>query len=58
MDAAALELAVTIASKSPIAVQTSKVALVYSRDHGVEEGLDYMVRRRRVGRKEKEEEDR
>lgn len=38
-----LELAKTIASKSPIAVQGSKVNLVYSRDHTVEEGLRFMT---------------
>jgi delta(3,5)-delta(2,4)-dienoyl-CoA isomerase len=38
-----LELAKLIASKSPIAVQGSKVNLVYSRDHSVEEGLKFMV---------------
>ncbi|GFS06863.1 delta(3,5)-Delta(2,4)-dienoyl-CoA isomerase, mitochondrial-like [Elysia marginata] len=35
-----LEMATTIASKSPVAVQGSKVNLVYSRDHSVREGLD------------------
>ncbi|XP_067680035.1 delta(3,5)-Delta(2,4)-dienoyl-CoA isomerase, mitochondrial-like [Haliotis asinina] len=38
----ALELAVLIASKSPIAVQGSKVNLVYSRDHGVADGLEHV----------------
>ncbi|XP_071079615.1 delta(3,5)-Delta(2,4)-dienoyl-CoA isomerase, mitochondrial-like [Haliotis cracherodii] len=38
----ALDLAVLIASKSPIAVQGSKVSLVYSRDHGVTEGLEHI----------------
>ena len=38
-----LDIAKTIASKSPIAVQGSKVNLVYSRDHSVEEGLKFMV---------------
>jgi len=38
-----MELAKLIASKSPIAVQGSKVNLVYSRDHSVEEGLKFMV---------------
>ena len=38
-----IELAKVIASKSPIAVQGSKVNLVYSRDHSVEEGLKFMV---------------
>lgn len=39
----ALETAKLIASKSPIAVQGSKINLVYSRDHTVEEGLQFMV---------------
>ncbi|XP_077493664.1 delta(3,5)-Delta(2,4)-dienoyl-CoA isomerase, mitochondrial-like isoform X2 [Amblyomma americanum] len=43
MMAAALDVAKQIASKSPVAVQGSKVHLVYSRDHGVEEGLNYMA---------------
>jgi len=38
-----LELAKVIASKSPVAVQGSKVNLVYSRDHSVKDGLDYIV---------------
>jgi len=41
--AGSLEIAKTIAAKSPVAVQGSKVNLVYSRDHSVQEGLDYMV---------------
>ncbi|XP_045115022.1 delta(3,5)-Delta(2,4)-dienoyl-CoA isomerase, mitochondrial-like [Portunus trituberculatus] len=44
LEEGAVELASTIASKSPVAVQTSKIALIYSRDHGVEEGLDYMAK--------------
>lgn len=44
LEEGAIELAATIASKSPVAVQTSKIALIYSRDHGVEEGLDYMAK--------------
>ncbi|KAL1433660.1 hypothetical protein MTO96_012483 [Rhipicephalus appendiculatus] len=43
MMTAALDLAKQIASKSPVAVQGSKVHLVYSRDHGVDEGLRYMA---------------
>ncbi|KAH6924226.1 hypothetical protein HPB50_013889 [Hyalomma asiaticum] len=43
MMAAALDVAKLIASKSPVAVQGSKVHLVYSRDHSVEEGLRYMA---------------
>ncbi|ESO94289.1 hypothetical protein LOTGIDRAFT_232526 [Lottia gigantea] len=39
----ALDTASLIASKSPIAVQGTKVCLVYARDHGVSEGLDQMV---------------
>lgn len=41
--AAALNLAKTIASKSPVAVQGSKVVLNYSRDHSVDESLEYVV---------------
>ena len=40
----ALEVAKDIASKSPIAVQTTKMQLNYARDHSVDEGLDYIVR--------------
>ena len=40
---AALNMAKTIASKSPVAVQGSKVILNYSRDHSVDEGLEYVV---------------
>lgn len=39
----ALEMAEMIASKSPVAVAGSKVNLVYSRDHSVQEGLDFIV---------------
>lgn len=39
----ALEVAKDIASKSPIAVQTTKMQLNYARDHSVDEGLDYIV---------------
>lgn len=38
-----LELAKTIATKSPVAVQGSKINMVYSRDHPVSSGLKYMV---------------
>ena len=41
-----IELAKVIASKSPIAVQGSKINLIYSRDHSVEEGLKFMVNRK------------
>ena len=40
---AALDTADLIASKSPIAVQGTKVSMVYSRDHTVAEGLDHIV---------------
>ena len=39
----AVELASSIASKSPVAVQGTKVHLVYSRDHSVKEGLRNMI---------------
>ncbi|XP_078053718.1 delta(3,5)-Delta(2,4)-dienoyl-CoA isomerase, mitochondrial [Augochlora pura] len=38
-----LELANEIARKSPVAVQGSKLSLVYSRDHSVQEGLDHIA---------------
>ncbi|ORX67065.1 ClpP/crotonase [Linderina pennispora] len=38
---AAFELAETIASKSPVAVVSTKHLLNYSRDHTVQEGLEY-----------------
>jgi len=38
-----IEVAEDIASKSPVAVQGSKMSLVYSRDHSVQEGLDHIV---------------
>ncbi|KFM78447.1 Delta(3,5)-Delta(2,4)-dienoyl-CoA isomerase, mitochondrial, partial [Stegodyphus mimosarum] len=40
---AANRLAGLIASKSPVAVQGTKVALNYSRDHSVKEGLEFMT---------------
>ncbi|XP_062329272.1 delta(3,5)-Delta(2,4)-dienoyl-CoA isomerase, mitochondrial isoform X1 [Osmerus eperlanus] len=43
MMVAALELAGEIAGRSPVAVQGTKVNLIYSRDHSVAEGLDYMA---------------
>ena len=39
----ALELAVAIAARSPVAVQGTKVNLLYSRDHPVPDGLRFMV---------------
>lgn len=41
--AGALEMAGEIAGRSPVAVQGTKINLVYSRDHSVTEGLDYMA---------------
>ncbi|XP_072286926.1 delta(3,5)-Delta(2,4)-dienoyl-CoA isomerase, mitochondrial [Pyxicephalus adspersus] len=40
---ACFDLASEIASKSPVAVQGTKVNLVYARDHSVQESLDYMA---------------
>lgn len=40
----AMEIAGEIAGRSPVAVQGTKINLLYSRDHSVAEGLDYMVR--------------
>ncbi|XP_021065702.1 delta(3,5)-Delta(2,4)-dienoyl-CoA isomerase, mitochondrial [Mus pahari] len=40
---AAFALAAEISSKSPVAVQGSKINLLYSRDHSVDESLDYMA---------------
>ena len=39
----AMDTAILIASKSPVAVQGTKVSLVYSRDHSVAEGLAHVV---------------
>ncbi|CAL1278843.1 unnamed protein product [Larinioides sclopetarius] len=39
---AALNLAQLIASKSPVAVQGTKISLNYSRDHTIEEGLEFI----------------
>jgi len=38
----AISLAVEIASKSPVAVQSTKHNLIYSRDHSVPESLEYI----------------
>ncbi|XP_058136188.1 delta(3,5)-Delta(2,4)-dienoyl-CoA isomerase, mitochondrial [Dasypus novemcinctus] len=40
---AALALAAEISSKSPVAVQGSKINLLYSRDHSVADGLNFMT---------------
>ncbi|XP_072884976.1 delta(3,5)-Delta(2,4)-dienoyl-CoA isomerase, mitochondrial [Hemitrygon akajei] len=39
----AFDLASEIASKSPLAVQGTKLNMIYSRDHSVKEGLDYIA---------------
>ncbi|XP_070160055.1 delta(3,5)-Delta(2,4)-dienoyl-CoA isomerase, mitochondrial isoform X2 [Polyergus mexicanus] len=39
----AIEVAENIAKKSPVAVQGSKISMVYSRDHSVQEGLDHIA---------------
>lgn len=38
-----MEMAETIANKSPVAVQGTKRSLIYSRDHTVDEGLENIV---------------
>ncbi|XP_035584520.1 delta(3,5)-Delta(2,4)-dienoyl-CoA isomerase, mitochondrial-like [Zalophus californianus] len=40
---AAFTLAAEISTKSPVAVQSTKISLVYSRNHSVAEGLNYMA---------------
>jgi len=42
MMASAIDLAASIAAKSPVAVQGTKVNLVYARDHTVQQGLDHV----------------
>lgn len=39
---AAIDLAKSIATRSPVAVQGTKVALNYSRDHSEKDGLEFM----------------
>ncbi|PVD25546.1 hypothetical protein C0Q70_13202 [Pomacea canaliculata] len=39
----ALDLASTIASKSPIAVQGTKISMVYARDHSVADSLEHVL---------------
>ncbi|CAL7948357.1 unnamed protein product [Xylocopa violacea] len=41
-------LAEEIASKSPVAVQGSKLSLIYSRDHSVQESLDHIAMHNQV----------
>lgn len=38
-----IELAEKVAQKSPLAVQGTKMSLIYSRDHSVQEGLDHIA---------------
>lgn len=38
-----IELGETIAKKSPVAVQVSKISLVYSRDNSVQDGLNHIA---------------
>ncbi|XP_024947605.1 delta(3,5)-Delta(2,4)-dienoyl-CoA isomerase, mitochondrial [Cephus cinctus] len=40
-----IKIAEDIASKSPVAVQSTKLSLIYSRDHSVQEGLDHIAMR-------------
>uniref|UniRef100_A0A8B9JJM1 Delta(3,5)-Delta(2,4)-dienoyl-CoA isomerase, mitochondrial n=1 Tax=Astyanax mexicanus TaxID=7994 RepID=A0A8B9JJM1_ASTMX len=40
---AAMEIAGEIAARSPVAVQGTKINLIYARDHSVAESLDYMA---------------
>ena len=48
MMAAAIDLADHLAQMSPVAVQGTKVNMNYSRDHSVDEGLEYIVRFLRI----------
>lgn len=41
---AAFTLAAEISTKSPVAVQGTKMNLIYSRNHSVADSLNYMVR--------------
>lgn len=38
-----VEVAKTIAEKSPVAIQGTKRSLIYSRDHTVQDGLNHIV---------------
>ncbi|XP_014483174.1 PREDICTED: delta(3,5)-Delta(2,4)-dienoyl-CoA isomerase, mitochondrial isoform X2 [Dinoponera quadriceps] len=40
---ASMEVAEDIAKKSPVAIQGSKISMVYSRDHSVQEGLEHIA---------------
>ena len=44
MMSASVELGEKIAQMSPVAIQGTKINMNYSRDHSVEEGLEYMAR--------------
>ncbi|XP_047450103.1 delta(3,5)-Delta(2,4)-dienoyl-CoA isomerase, mitochondrial [Mugil cephalus] len=43
MMSAALDMAGEMAARSPVAVQGTKINLIYSRDHSVSESLDYIA---------------
>jgi delta(3,5)-delta(2,4)-dienoyl-CoA isomerase len=43
MHNATQQLAETIASKSPVAIHTTKKSILYSRDHSVAEGMDHIA---------------
>ncbi|XP_020283298.1 delta(3,5)-Delta(2,4)-dienoyl-CoA isomerase, mitochondrial [Pseudomyrmex gracilis] len=43
-----IEIGESIAKKSPVAVQGSKISIVYSRDHTVQEGLDHIAMQNKV----------
>lgn len=42
------KIADVIAKKSPVAVQGTKMSMVYSRDHTVQEGLDHVVSKKQA----------
>jgi len=44
-----MDTATLIAEKSPVAVSTTKMSMVYSRDHTVREGLDHIAAWNGVG---------
>lgn len=38
-----INIALNIASKSPVGIQMTKRSVIYSRDHSVQEGLNHIV---------------
>lgn len=38
-----MNIALDIASKSPVGIQMTKRSIIYSRDHTVQEGLNHIV---------------